>query len=93
MVATNLLRASNKAGRKEFNRETLLSLPKNPSNILQQSISHFYTKSYTESLSLLNELVILLDNEEDRNDVKFMIGLISNQARDQRVSKGTLAKV
>ena len=93
MVATNLIRASNKAGRKEFNRETLLSLPKTPNNILQQSISLFYTKSYTDSLALLSELAILLDNDNDRNDVKLMIGLVANQARDQRVSKGTLAKV
>ena len=93
MVVTNLIRANNKAGTQECNRETLLSLPKTPSNILQQSVSLFYTKSYAESIGLLNELAILLDNEDDRNDVKLMIGLVANQARDQRVSKGTLAKV
>ena len=89
----NLLRVSNKARRMEFDKELLLKLPNSPSNILQHSIHLFYSKNYTESLALLNDLLKQLECEEDKSDVKFLIGLVANQARDQRTANGTLAKV
>ncbi|KAI6649247.1 Tetratricopeptide repeat protein 37 [Oopsacas minuta] len=92
-VLTNLIRASNKAKRKEFNKELLHKLPKSPTNILQNSISLFYARNYTESLNLLNELIPLIEHEDDINDVNYMIGLVANQARDQRLANGTLAKL
>ena len=87
------MRVSNKAKSLEFDKDLLLNLPKSPSNILQHSIHLFYTKSYTDSLSLLNDLLKQLECEEDKNDVKLLIGLVANQARDQRTANGTLAKV
>lgn len=77
----------------EFDNELLLKLPKSPSNTLQHSVHLFYTKNYTDSLSLLNDLMKQLECEEDKSDVKLLIGLVANQARDQRLANGTLAKV
>ena len=71
----------------------MLSLPNSPSNLLQQAIALFRCKEYSESISRLSELIKLVESEEDRNDVKIMIGLAANQTRDQRVAKGTLALV